>query len=173
LGFVWRYALGWRSPEYAQRPLALDARSFGELVHELLRLTVASLEPIPGYAGANPEQIGSSMAAAVSSIAQRWPLERPVPPGLLWTHTLEQAAHLALKGLTADEKLQSGTRSWTELAFGQEGPSANVATPWDSAAHVVVLPTEIRLMGRIDRVEIRGDGLAVRITDYKSGAAPR
>ena len=137
LGFVWRYALDWRSPEYARRPLALDARSFGELIHELLRLTVASLEPAPGFAGADPDQIGSALAAAVEAVAQRWPLERPVPPGLLWSHTLEQAANLTKRGLTADDKLQSGTRSWTELAFGQEsvdGVSADV--PWDPTADV-------------------------------------
>ncbi len=173
LGFVWRYALDWRSPEYARRPLALDARSFGELIHELLRLTVASLEPAPGFAAADRAHIKTALDAATDSVAQRWPVERPVPPGLLWTHTLDQAADLALKGLTADDKLQSGTRSWTELAFGQETPAADARMPWDPTAHVVVPDTDIRLMGRMDRVEIGGDGLAVRITDYKSGASPK
>lgn len=174
LGFVWRYALGWHSPEYARRPLALDPRSNGELIHELLRLTVASLEPAPGFAGADPDQIGVALAAAVETVRQRWPLERPVPPGLLWSHTLEQAASLTMRGLTADERLQSGTRSWTELAFGQENMEGeNADLPWDPLAEVLVPSTEIRLKGRIDRVEVRGDGKAVRITDYKSGIPPR
>lgn len=174
LGFVWRYALGWHSPEYARRPLALDPRSNGELIHELLRLTVASLEPAPGFAGANPDQIGVALTAAAEAVRQRWPLERPVPPGLLWSHTLEQAASLTMRGLTADEQLQSGTRSWTELPFGQEKMDSESADlPWDPTAEVVVQSTEIRLKGRIDRVEVRGDGKAVRITDYKSGIPPR
>jgi RecB family exonuclease len=31
----------------------------------------------------------------------------------------------------------------------------------------------LRFGGRIDRLDLRGDGLAARVTDYKSGAAPR
>ncbi len=44
LAFIWRYALGWRSTIEDDQPLSLDARTFGELVHELLKQTVDALE---------------------------------------------------------------------------------------------------------------------------------
>src|SRR5262249_8538127 len=47
LAFVWRYALGWRSLVEDEQPLSLDARAFGELVHEMLKSSVDALEPNP------------------------------------------------------------------------------------------------------------------------------
>src|SRR5262249_29905267 len=38
--FVWKYALGWRQPDEAEEPIALDALAFGNLVHEALREAV-------------------------------------------------------------------------------------------------------------------------------------
>jgi hypothetical protein len=47
--FVWRYVLGCRHIVVEDQPLTVDARTYGELVHELLRRTVDLLEPEPGY----------------------------------------------------------------------------------------------------------------------------
>jgi hypothetical protein len=80
LGFVWKYALGWRAPEDLQQPLTITPEDFGKLVHELLRRTVDALEPTPGFGGATREEIESAMAAAAQSVRESWPLERPVPP---------------------------------------------------------------------------------------------
>ena len=104
LAFVWRYALGWRS---------LDARAYGELVHDLLRRAVDALEPDPGYARAARHEIEAALDAALAAIGAQWPLERSVPPLLLWRHTLAAARNLALKALTLDEAFQPDTRSWT------------------------------------------------------------
>ena len=57
LGFVWKYALGWRAPEDLQQPLTITPEDFGKLVHELLRRTVDALEPSPGFGGATREEI--------------------------------------------------------------------------------------------------------------------
>ena len=57
LGFVWKYALGWRAPEDRERPLTLLPDEFGRLVHELLRRAVDALEPVPGFTVARPEEI--------------------------------------------------------------------------------------------------------------------
>ena len=57
LAFVWRYALGWRSLVEDEQPLSLDARAFGELVHEMLKRAVDALEPDPGYARAARHEI--------------------------------------------------------------------------------------------------------------------
>jgi hypothetical protein len=120
LAFVWRYALGWRSLVEDEQPLSLDARAYGELVHDLLRRAVDALEPDPGYARAARHEIEAALDAALAAIGAQWPLERSVPPLLLWWHTLAAARNLALKALTLDEAFQPDTRSWTELAFGRE-----------------------------------------------------
>jgi PD-(D/E)XK nuclease superfamily protein len=172
LGFVWRYALGWESPELEQQPLSLPPPVFGELVHELLRRTIRTLEPEPGFARATQVQIRSALDAAMEEIAGAWPLERAVPPPLLWRHTLEQAARMTFRGLTVDDPLQPGSRSWSEVPFGEATPPIVDALPWDPKLPVTVAEASTRFRGRIDRVDIRAAGDAVRISDYKSGHAP-
>ena len=61
LAFVWRYALGWRSPVEDEGPLSLDTRAFGELVHEMPKRAVDTLEPNPGYLGAARHDIEAAM----------------------------------------------------------------------------------------------------------------
>lgn len=65
------------------------------------------------------------------------------------------------------------TQSWTELAFGEESGTGAAGLPWATDRPVTIPGTEICLRGRIDRVDLRGDNSAVRITDYKSGKAPK
>jgi PD-(D/E)XK nuclease superfamily len=88
LAFVWRYALGWRAVPEDDQPLTLDARTFGELVHELLKRTVDRLEPMPGYARASRQEIEFELTASTETVYVQWPLNRSVPPALLWQHTL-------------------------------------------------------------------------------------
>ena len=73
LGFVWGYALGWKppSPLSQEEPLALDNPTYGILVHELLRLTAASLELNGGFAVATQKQVESAIAEAISRVARR------------------------------------------------------------------------------------------------------
>ena len=92
LAFVWRYALGWRSLVEDEQPLSLDARAYGELVHDLLKRAVDALEPDPGYARAARHEIEAALDAASAAIGAQWPLERSVPPPLLWRHTLADGA---------------------------------------------------------------------------------
>jgi PD-(D/E)XK nuclease superfamily len=174
LAFVWRYALGWRAVPEDDQPLALDARAYGELVHELLKRTVDTLEPMPGYARASRREIEAALAASTEVARVHWSLERSAPPALLWQHTLDAAARLALKALTLDETFQPGTRSWTELAFSRttDGATAN-DLPWRPDAEVVIPGTKVRIQGSIDRLDLTGDGRAVRVSDYKTGAEPR
>jgi hypothetical protein len=174
LAFVWRYALGWRAVPEDDQPLTLDARAYGELVHELLKRTVDALEPVPGYARASRQEIESALAASTETVRVHWPLERSAPPALLWQHTLAAATQLALRALTLDETFQPGTRSWTELAFGRaaDGGTAN-GLPWRPDAEVMIPGTEVHIQGSIDRLDLTGDGRAVRVSDYKTGAEPR
>lgn len=175
LGFVWRYALGWNSPAQEQQPLERDNRSFGELVHVLLKRSVDRLEPSPGLGRAQEHQIDDALAAAVREIRQEWPLERPVPPLMLWDHTLAAARELAFKALTLDDPFQDdGSRSWTELPFGQANEEAppGAAWPWSTTAEVRIPDTDMRVSGRIDRFDLKKTG-SVRLSDYKTGREPR
>jgi hypothetical protein len=171
LGFVWRSALDMRPLSLGSQPLALDALMFGQLVHELLRQTVNSLEPEPGFVRASRDEIEIALAAACDHIRGSWPLERPVPPALLWSHTLAEAMRRSLPGLTRDQPFQAGTRSWTELEFGAAG-STEADHPWPRDREAVIGRTRLRLGGRIDRADLTQAGDRIRISDYKTGLAP-
>lgn len=173
LGFLWRYALGMRSVPLAQQPLVLDPLMFGELVHELLKRTIDALEPDPGFVRASHDEIEIALNEAAKIVAARWPLERPVPPSLLWADTLDEAVRRSLRGLTIDELFQTGTRSWTELGFGQAVATVDADLPWPVEREVLIGEAQLRLGGRIDRVDLAANGEAVRISDYKTGATPR
>ncbi|WP_247347444.1 MULTISPECIES: PD-(D/E)XK nuclease family protein [unclassified Bradyrhizobium] len=132
------------------------------------------VEPHPGYERAALHELEAALDAAVGAISIKWPLERSVPPLLLWRHTLLAARELALKALTLDETFQSGTRSWTELAFGREedGAGASVDLLWPPTAQVVVPRANVRVRGSIDRVDFNPSRNAARVSDYKTGAEP-
>lgn len=175
LAFLWRYALGWRSVPEDDQPLTLDARAYGDIVHELLKRTVDTLEPKPGYSRAARHEIEAALAEAATTVSGEWPLKRSVPPLLLWRHNVDAAARLALKALTLDETFQPGTRSWTELAFGRADEAVAAASdlPWDPTAPVEITGTNVRVQGSIDRLDITATGNAVRVSDYKTGAEPK
>ena len=173
LGFVWKYALGWRAPEDLQQPLTITPEDFGKLVHELLRRTVDALEPTPGFGAATREEIESAMAAAAQTVRESWPLERPVPPRLLWSNTVDHGARMAIAALS-EEITQTDTRSWTEVPFGNVNlAAAGRELPWDATIPVNIPNTDIRIQGAIDRLDLRIASHAVRVTDYKTGKPPQ
>jgi hypothetical protein len=171
LGFVWRYALGWRSTYLEAEPLQLDPGTFGVLVHELISGAISKLEPTPGFARASASEISAAIEAASAEIISSWPLTRAVPPPVLWRHTVKEAARRTASGLATDDPTQVGTRTWTEVLFGQnEVPSGDL--PWDGTITVPIEQAGLVYGGRIDRLDIRAAGDAARITDYKSGKPP-
>lgn len=173
LGFVWKYALGWRAIEDQHRPLTLPPDDFGTLVHELLRRTVDALEPVPGFTVAHREEIAEALDRAVRHVNIAWPLERAVPPHVLWSNTVRQAAEMALAGLTWETFTESGTRSWTEVAFGDDAETnLDRGWPWNPTSPVTIPGTDVSIRGKIDRVDLRAGAIAVRVTDYKTGARP-
>jgi PD-(D/E)XK nuclease superfamily protein len=174
LGFVWRYGLGWTAPLEREQPLTMAPEELGKLVHELLRGAVDALEPEPGYAVASEVQLEAALVAAAEVVRKSWPLERPVPPRLLWNNTVDYAADMALAGLMRRDISEPGTRSWTEIPFGQSGEATPARDlPWDVSIPVTVPGTPICLRGTIDRLDMRSTGFAVRVTDYKSGQSPK
>lgn len=168
LGYLWRYGLGWRPAEAHAELLALDPAGFGELVHGLIGRAVETLEPSPGLNRSTQQELEDAVSAAGDEIIRRWPAERPVPPALLWRRTVDDAMRLAIAGLEFDQGLQPGTRSWSELTFGEE---AALTPPWENGAEVRL--GGLRVGGRIDRLDLRGDGGAARVTDYKTSNPPK
>jgi hypothetical protein len=173
LGFLWRYALDMRPIALAELPLALDPLAFGELVHELLARTIDSLEPTPGFIRASRDEIELALAGAVDYVSLHWPLERVVPPSLLWRHSLDEAGRRGLRGLTVDASFEADTTSWSEVEFGLVSVPEGARSPWPLDGEILIGKEKLKLSGRIDRVDFAAGGRGVRISDYKTGATPR
>ncbi|MER9349970.1 PD-(D/E)XK nuclease family protein [Mesorhizobium sp. M0227] len=167
---MWLRVLGMTAPELAVQPLQLDAMTFGELVHELLRLAV---ERMPSLVSATPGEIESALEAAANSIAEHWPLARAVPPSLLWLDTIEEARRRARRGLTVDDRFGPGTHSFSEVPFGTPESQAKRSDPWREDQEVLIGRFGMLLQGRIDRVDVKSDRRGVRMSDYKTGKTPR
>jgi PD-(D/E)XK nuclease superfamily len=175
LGFVWRYGLGWQAQSQREEPLTLPPDEFGKLVHELLRRTVGALEPKPGFTVARADEVEAALADAVAIVIKAWPLDRPVPPHVLWVNTVRQAAEMSLAGLCLEKFTEAGTRSWTEVGFGQadNDKGDNRELPWTPSASVAIPGTPVKIRGSIDRIDLRAGGQFLRVTDYKTGGRPR
>jgi hypothetical protein len=173
LGFVWKYALGWYTPNEKEQPLTISPEDFGKLVHELLRCTVDMLEPAGGFARASASEIETAMRCAANRVREDWPLQRPVPPGALWSNTVALGERMAIAALQAGETSEADTKSWTEVPFGGgRSFDRRAGLPWDAAIRIIVPGTEIRIQGIIDRLDLRRSAGAVRVTDYKTGKTP-
>jgi hypothetical protein len=171
LGFVWRHALGWRSVRLEPEPLQLDAFAFGELVHELIRSAITMLEPVPGFARASEEQIADAVENASALAVSSWPLQRSVPPPILWLHTVREAARRTSKGLASDERIPADARSWSEVPFGQDKPDPR-EWPWDPTVTIPIPEAGLVYGGRMDRIDVAAAGDRAHITDYKSVKPP-
>jgi PD-(D/E)XK nuclease superfamily len=170
LGFLWRYALDMQPVALAELPLALDPLAFGELVHELLARTIDSLEPAPGFVRASRDEIELALAGAVDHVALHWPLERAVPPSLLWKHSLAEAARRGLRGLTIDESFEADTTSWSEVEFGLVSVPEGARSPWPIDGEILIGTEKLKLSGRIDRVDFAAGG-DFRLQDRRDAAA--
>lgn len=169
LGFTWRYALGWRAPESGEETMTLDPAAFGELVHAMLDTALPAVEGVGGLGRAEGSAIASVVASARDEVAARWEAERAVPPAILWAHTLDEAAELATTALCWPLAPLPGQRSHAELAFGQRNPGPGRVGPWDMMQVVVIPGTDLRIGGRLDRLDLDAEGRRARVVDYKTG----
>ena len=71
----------------------------------------------------------------------------------------------------------TGQRSLTEIPFGQTGwrddEGSADTPPWDIHAPVRIPDTQVTINGRIDRLDLAGDGNAAAVVDYKTGKLPK
>lgn len=173
LGFVWRYAFGWKAPQSSTEPLVLDALQAGDLIHLVLDRALRTLEASGGLATANASAIEVAVAEAAGAVAAEWESEQPVPPAIIWGRTLGDARDLAGKALAYGDDHMPGSRSYGEVPFGGSEPKSGAALPWDASVPVVIPGTGFRIAGYIDRLDIAGDGSRALVRDYKTGKAPR
>lgn len=173
LSFVWVYAFGWREPQSSAEPLVLDALGIGDLVHLVLDRALRDLETGDGLASADAETIEAAVARAAQAVAADWESERPVPPAVIWSRTLDDARVMAGRALSYGDEALPGARSYGEVPFGGSEPKSDAKTPWDTSAPVTIPDTGFKIAGYIDRLDISGDGKRALVRDYKTGRPPR
>ncbi|RUW53843.1 PD-(D/E)XK nuclease family protein [Mesorhizobium sp. M1A.F.Ca.ET.072.01.1.1] len=169
--FVWHRALDWGPREFARLPLVLNAASFGELVHELIAASVRQLDRLGGIQKTSADERHQVVSNAAAAIETSWPLERAVPPATLWASTIGKAVDLTLHALSVDEDLPHSIDTWTELNFG--GAPNPAGAPWPEELDVVLDGTGVRVIGRIDRLDLAKSASVARITDYKTSKPER
>jgi hypothetical protein len=168
LGFTWRYALGWREPDAGEEAMELDALQFGNLVHAMLDAALPAVEAAGGLGRATPAAIADALHDARTNIAATWEAEAAVPPAILWTLTLDRAEAMAMAALSWPLPLLPGGSSHAEVAFGGLD-AVHADGPWDTTRTVTIQGTTLRIRGRIDRLDLSGDGRTARLVDYKTG----
>jgi RecB family exonuclease len=168
IGFTWHYALGWREPDAGSEPMELDAAQFGSLVHAMLDAALRAIAAAGGLNGAGRAAVIRAVAAARAATAAAWEEETGVPPAIIWALTLDRAEAMAVTALCWPLPPMLGASSHAEVAFGGMA-AVNAGGPWDSDAPVVIPGTTLHIQGRIDRLDLSGDGLAARLVDYKTG----
>jgi ATP-dependent helicase/DNAse subunit B len=173
LGFLWQYVLRWEAPAEDEEPLTLEPLSLGRLVHRVLELAVGELETHGGFAGADVERITNATSTAVDRAAEEFAAVNPIPPRLIWQRILAEAQQLTVTALSWEEEALSGQHSYAEVLFGDPASAGVAGGPWDPGQVVEIPSTDLFIAGRIDRIDIAGDGSAARVTDYKTGRLPR
>lgn len=173
LGFLWRYAFDWKSPQSSAEPLVLDALAAGDIIHLVLDRALRTLETAGGLASANASAIERAVAEAVDAVALDWESERPIPPQVIWGRTLADVRLLAGQALAYGDAHLPGSRSYGEVPFGGSEPKSTAELPWDASLPVTIPDTGFRIAGYIDRLDVAGDGSRALVRDYKTGKPPK
>jgi hypothetical protein len=180
LGYLWTYGFRWEERRETEEPLLLDPLAIGNILHAMLERAVTHLEETqPGGLGAATDAlISAALDVAVIGVAEEWERCYPVPPPIIWRRKLEDMRALALSALTYREEPLPKQRSWAEVKFGSAPREGNAGAtpqggrPWQPSTTVVIPGTTVAIGGSIDRLDLSGDGLRARVTDYKSGKPP-
>jgi ATP-dependent helicase/DNAse subunit B len=163
--------MGLSEPDVEEEPFEFDALDFGNLVHAVIEAAVRQLEGMGGLARAGEADIRRICGEAGAAVARSLELQVPVPPARIWALTVARAVALASEALLPSAMpALDGQRSWAEVPFGREG-AADAGLPWDPAKQVRIGST--RVTGKVDRVDLSGDGSSGRVIDWKTGSQPR
>src|SRR5262249_28245069 len=152
-----------------EEPLMVDALAFGILVHEILQTAVSTLEADGGFGTAETQAVEKAVEGAVAAVASRWETERPVPPPVIWRNALNSSREVSIRALTFRLKPMHKQKSWTEIPFGTPNGKTRNDLPWEPSRLVEIPKTGITIQGKIDRLDLSGDGRRARVIDYKTG----
>lgn len=169
IGFMWVYALGMHAPDLDGDALSLDPRDFGTLVHEVLDGAVQDMASA-GDAAWIPDTVAQVVEKWLSEVGERWEVERPIPPPLLWQAKLAEAGVLALNALLYPLEPLPGQSSYSEVAFGSARTPSGRPAPWRVNQAVPIPGTGLTIAGRMDRVDVASNGQVARVVDYKTGS---
>jgi ATP-dependent helicase/DNAse subunit B len=173
LGFVWKYALGLKTPAAEDEPFRLDPLTLGTLVHEILDAALQNLEAQSGLAEAPANAIAAAIAQATGQIGMTWQSTTAIPPVLVWQATLSQATDLARTALSFPLTRLEGQRSWSEVHFNTSNGDLTPQPPWDQSRQVEIPGIGLAITGKIDRLDLSANRHSARVIDYKTGAVPK
>lgn len=173
IGFLWTYALGFKSPEFDDEPLTLDARHFGNILHDVLKRSVEALELEDGFSKAPAEAIKREIDFAAYDASMMFQISHPVPATMIWHATMANIVAMAESVLASETSPLPGQSSFAEVAFGGGFDNGRLKAPWDVERVVKIPGTEIKVRGIIDRLDQSADKKKARVTDYKSGKVPK
>jgi len=168
LGFTWRYALGWREVENGEEALELSAAAFGTLVHAILDAALPAIASAGGIGRTPDNVVRAAVEEARATVAAQWEAKQAVPPALLWGATVNRAAAVAAAALCWRLPAFPPGPSFGEVPFG-DAQADPAGLPWDPARVVTIPSTDIRIGGRIDRLDLSDDKRRARLVDYKTG----
>jgi len=174
----WRYFAAY---VLSLEPLAAPQRmlqptSRGQFVHDVLFATMKRLFESAGGPvrpdRVDDEEMTEALRDAISNVSQA--LENAAPYPALWRIQRDRM-HSQMRKYLLSLKNSSpiGLCAHFELAFGLEQRSGEPADEMscDDAVTVHTPAGDIRLRGKIDRVDLQGDG-GLLVIDYKTGALP-
>lgn len=172
LSFVWKYALGFEAPESDDDKLFLDARRYGNIVHDVLQRSVRQMAALGGFSRLDPVRLRAIVSSVAGEVGTFYELSNPVPPTLVWRSTIQRAIDEASATLLDSLPPLPDQKSWVEVPFGGGKDWYPEGLPWDPAEDVTVPGTEVRVTGRIDRLDLSANRGRARVIDYKTGRLP-
>jgi hypothetical protein len=173
LGYVWKYALGMKAPEFDDEPILVDARIFGNVVHAILKVAVEKLNKLGGFTACTENVIRTEVFKARSAVGIRMEQSQPIPPALIWTQTLDRAERAAANTLLFDYGSIPEMKSFAEIPFGGDREWVPDELPWAEDRDVIIPGTGIRIRGSLDRLDLSGSTPLSRVVDYKTGKTPQ
>jgi hypothetical protein len=172
LGYVWKYALGMKAPEFDDEPILVDARVFGNVVHAILKSAVEKLNKLGGFAACTEKVIRLEVFKARSAVGVRMEQSQPIPPALIWTQTLDRAEMAAISTLLFDYGSMPSMTSFAEIPFGGDRDWIPEELPWIEDRDVYIPGTGIKVRGSLDRLDLSSSTSLSRVIDYKTGKTP-
>jgi RecB family exonuclease len=169
IGWMFRTVLGMAEPDLESEPFRLDPQAFGNLVHGTIERAIRNLGGLIG--DATREAIAAAVETGAEETAREFEISVAVPPMRLWRATVARAKTMAMTALAPDFLLAlPGQQSFAEVPFGRLDGKGIPNLPWNPGQPLVL--SGIKVSGKVDRLDVSGDGRRARVVDWKTGGLP-